>query len=303
MVIMKSGYLIIAAACMALTACKKIYTEQPDFDVHIMKTSYHVNDTILFSFSGSADNIVFYSGMPGSNYDYANRTEAAGVPQLQFTSYLQNKGELNTLRLLGSTDFKGQYDSTGIAAASWTDITSRAVFSSGSDNTASGIVDLSDFITADNKPVYLAFKYLGYASNTLKQPAWTIRTFNVQNLLPEGNKLLIGSIDLMLWKAVDIKNPTTVWVPAATGQATINGSGSASANIDNEDWLISKEINLRKVTPDVGVSIQDIASAKLSGYSYIATVAGTYTVTFAGINRSVNQEKKIVRRFQITIVP
>ncbi len=42
----------------------------PDFDVHTNSTTYKVGDTVTFEFSGNPQNIVYWSGMPGSNYEY-----------------------------------------------------------------------------------------------------------------------------------------------------------------------------------------------------------------------------------------
>ena len=103
----------------------------PGFNASPSGTTFKVGDTVRFAFSGKADNIAFYSGEPGFSYKYKDRTSADGIPQLEFSSYLQNKGETNTLRLLISTDFNGAYDSVGIRRATWTDYGSGSVIHRG----------------------------------------------------------------------------------------------------------------------------------------------------------------------------
>ena len=202
---------------------------------------------------------------------------------------------------MASTNFTGKYDAAGVAAASWTDITSRATLSTGTDNTASGTIDLSDFKSA-NQPLYLAFKYQGYFHPTLKQPSWFLRTFNVNNVLPEGRTSVIAAIGQVGWVGVDIKNPTVVWGVPTTGQITINGTGTDAINEDNEDWVISRPFNLSSVSTDTGLGLKT-ATTYLSNYTYAYTVPGTYTVTFIAANASRDESSQIIKQIKLTIEP
>jgi hypothetical protein len=288
-------------ALIALTSCKKLEVEGPEFDVKTAKTTYKVGETVNFTFTGNPDLISVYRGIPGENYDFRSRVTAAGIPQLNFTTYIQNMGETNTLRLMASTNFAGKYDPAGIAAATWTDITSRATLSTGTDNTASGTIDLTDFKAGD-KPLFLAFKYQGYFHATLKQPSWFIRTFNVNNVLPEGRTSAVAAIGQVGWVGVDVKNPSVVWGVPTTGQVAINGTGTESINADNEDWVISRPLNLSAVSADVGVGLKT-ATTVLTEYPYAFTAAGTYTVTFIATNASRDESKQIVKQITLTITP
>lgn len=271
----------------------------PGFNASPSGTTFKVGDTVRFAFSGKADNIAFYSGEPGFSYKYKDRTSADGIPQLEFSSYLQNKGETNTLRLLISTDFNGAYDSAGIRRATWMDITDQAVLSTGTDKTPSGIIDLSA-LAKQLKPAYIAFRYQGYYSDVLKQPTWSIRTFDIKHVLPDKVSTIVAA-DKVGWAAFDLKNPTVAWAVPTTGQVVINGSIANSTKEDNEDWLISRAFDLRTVTRDASVSIQDLGSAPIDGYYYIYTRPGTYTATFVAFNHSVDEQKEVVREFTITV--
>ncbi|UKT64926.1 DUF5017 domain-containing protein [Pedobacter mucosus] len=289
------------AAIICITGCKKLNVDEPEFDVSLSKTTYKVGEAVNFTFAGNPDLITVYRGIPGENYDFRNRIDANGIPQLNFTTLIQNPGELNTLRLKASTDFAGKYDATGIASATWTDITSRAILSTGTDNTASGTIDLSDLKVA-GKPLYLAYTYSGYAHATLKQPSWFIRTFNVNNVLPDGRTSLISAIGQVGWIGVDVKNPTVVWAVPTTGQAAINGTDPAAINQDNEDWLISKPFNLNAVSADIGLGLKT-STTTLNSYNYVYTTAGSYTITFIAANASRDDKKEIVKQLTITIEP
>lgn len=297
---MKRLFIMLGIACL-LTACEQLQTEEPQLHVTVPKTVYKVGDTVRFTLSGNPDHMTFYSGEPGMDYTFKDRVTADGIPQLQFNSYLQTGGETNTLKLLVSRNFNGILDEAGITSASWTDITLRAKLSTGADNTGSGVIDLSDF-KDDGGPVHFAFQYTGYHHATLRQPKWTIKTFNVNHALADGRTILLSAIDQIGWAAVSIKNPTVVWLTPANGQININGTIAGSVNEDNDDWVISRPFNLKSTQPDKGVVIKAIADNTLNSYSYIYTRAGSYNVTFLGTNITTKDQKNQVVQLNITVI-
>lgn len=298
---MKQIHILFFCSLCLMFSCRKLEVATPGFDVSIAAATFKVGDTVRFNFSGQADNITFYSGEPGFSYKYKDRITADGIPQLQFMSYLQNKGETNTLKLLVSTDFNGAYDSTGIQNATWTDITSQAVLSTGVDRTPSGIVDFSAFAKTQ-KPVYIALRYQGYYSDVLKQPTWSIRSFDIKHELPDKVSTIVATTQVG-WAAVDLKNPTVVWNVPTSGQVVINGTIAGSTKEDNDDWLISRAFDLRTVIRDAGLSIRDLGSATIDNYYYIYSKPGTYTLTFVAFNDSIDEHREVVREFTITVTP
>jgi len=199
---MRTQYIIIFTALLfAAMACNKQTEVKPvSFDVNSTKlngtpsTSFSSNDTVNFAFTGNPDIITFYSGETGKRYDYKDRISAKGIPQLQFSTILANGTQASSLALMVSTDFKGIATNTilgiltrdtattnaNIAAATWTDITSRATFSTGGTTAvASGTIDLSDFAN-QGKPIYIAFKYVATAGTI--QNKWTISALSLNNV-------------------------------------------------------------------------------------------------------------------------
>jgi hypothetical protein len=297
---MKSNIYLLLLAVLALSSCKKMTTVEPEFDVITAKTTFKVGEPVVFNFTGNPDLLSVYRGIPGENYDFRQRVTADGTPQLNFTSYLLVPGQANSLRLMASGNFNGTYTPAGVAAATWTDITSRATLSTGADNTASGNIDLSDF--KNTKPIYFAFKYQAVNSPTLKQPNWAIRTFNVNNVLTDGRTAAISTIAQTGWVAVDVKNPSVVWGVPATGQVTISGTATDATPDDNEDWIITRPYDLTATSADVGLGLKN-ATTTLNSYSYTYTAAGTYTVTFIAANSTLDEQKTIVKQLKITIEP
>ena len=297
---------IALLAILSLAACTKNEISTPEFNMSFSDKAYKEGDTVLFNLEGNAENLVFYPGTPGFNYENRDRIQAEGVPTLNFTSTLNYVGETNTLKLLASTDFSGKYTKAGVEAASWTDITSRALLATSATARASGNINLSDFLTTDHKPVYLAFQYLGYKHATLNQPKWAFTVFTLNNVLTGGTSVPISLATELGWAQVDFKNETTQWALPVTGLVSIDGTTVGTApktNDDNDDWVITKALNLRKVNPDISVPLKNLGGAKVNTFSFIYTKAGTYKGVFIGFNSISGQKKEVKREFTITINP
>ncbi len=288
-------FILGLAALIAIASCNKTLSIDPlSFAVSTTSTKYQVGDTVHFQFSGNPDFISFYSGEDGNDYAFRKRTNADGKPQLQFTSYAQYGAQTNTLQLMVSNNFSGTYDAASIGAATWTDVTDKATLSTGADNTASGIVDLSEFL-AQKKPIYFAFKYTGTTGST--QKTWTLKNFTL-DLLKTNNKVLpITDIASAGWKQVSIKNAAAVW-SISSSQLRIAG-GNATAD-DNEDWVISKLLYLNNVSPDVAVPIKNITQ-KVEGFDYVFSQPGNYKVVFLAGNASADKQESTTREVSLTI--
>lgn len=292
-------YIMVAlVSLLAIQACNKHEVENPAFDVTTAKTTYKAGDAITFNISGNPDLLVFFSGEPGKKYENINRIKADGKPILKFVTSAQNGTQINSLAVLISADFNGTYSPGGIAAATWTDITSKATLSAGTANVASGDIDLSDFAGAER--VFIAFKFTGQQSATSPQRQWTITNFVLNNVLTDGTVFpLFANISAPNWLAIDVANPAAKWTVSAS-QLLINGGAVNSAN--NEDWVVSSGVNLKTITPDFGTPIKDFTSL-LPSYTYKYTAAGNYTATFLGSTNNVYGKKEVVKTVSLTITP
>lgn len=179
---------LLLAAPVFLLCCTRNKASAPTFGVTAPGSTYKVGDTILFTIAGDPDMIIFYSGLPGAQYSERNRTSMAGVEKLVFQSSMQ-QGTLpdsDSMLLLISTNLQG-YDSASVAAATWTDITSRNTKWPTTLTTAytkSDSIDISDFNAADS--VNIAFRFLGKSSPTSAQRKWEIENLALTNVLADG---------------------------------------------------------------------------------------------------------------------
>jgi hypothetical protein len=279
----------------ALTACdKELDIKNLDFDVSIEKTTFKVGDTVLFKFTGNPDNITFFSGETGQNYEYRNRLRAEGKPELQFTSFSEFGTQVNTLQVLATTDFNGIVNEN-IGNVAWTDITNLVTLSSGLDNTASGVVDLTQFV--NDKPLYIAYRFIGQTGSTQKR--WTIKNFLVQNKLNDGSVLKVADITTAGFSQVSLKNSSVVW---SISSDQIRIQGGPATNEDNDDWIVTKPLYLDRVSPDTGTALKNITS-KLTKYSYVFSRPGTYKVAFIASNSTADKSVSIVKELTITVTP
>lgn len=260
--------------------------------------NYRAGDSVIFNLSGEADNIVFYSGEPGSMYDNRSRTRADNKITFSFTSLVAAGLIYNNLKVLVSVDYNGLPDTNSIKAATWTDVSSRAAFSIGRDS-LSGTVDITDIASsAYDAPLYIAFRYTDY-KKAQGQNRWTIKAFAVNRVSPEGLSAPLAAIGDAGWQAVSFKNTTAKWTISATQLQMYGGNSTAD---DNDDWVIAKGFNTSAITPDAGVAVKNISMALMPvGHRYMN--AGTYKAVFDISNVRYDGSRRMLKEITLNIQP
>ncbi|MFT4204299.1 MAG: DUF5017 domain-containing protein [Chitinophagaceae bacterium] len=284
---------------LGVWSCNKKEVEDLSFDVSVSDTAVQVGSDVVFSFSGNPYFITFYSGETGHKYEYRNRTFAEGTPNMSFTSYRQYGTHDSTLKVYVSPDFSGTYTTDGANSASWVNITGRTTLSTGTDNTPSGTVDLSDFVNEDNSPIYVGFRYTE-TDTTATLRTWTIKNFIVNTILEDSSEIAVATLASAGWTNVNFSNATNIWTITTTGTPQLKIQGGAAGALKNDNMVVSGALYLNKVSPDTGVVIKSI-SARLDSYTYAFDTAGTYTVTFIGANEDIYGRKESVKSFTIKV--
>lgn len=294
-------YLLLCCSILLLfSSCRKFNeVANPDFDVTVEKNTYSAGEPITFNFKGSANIITFYSGEPGSEYEFKDRIKVdGGTPQMEFTSRQQYGPQDTTLKLMISSDFKNVFDLESLQAATWTDITNRAVLSpGGGTDTASGIIDLSD-VTQPDSLVYIAFKYTG-KKDTVSQPTWTIKNVLIQNKLPDGSVIPIAKSSDISWGVMNVLNTSRGW---SFNTSQIQMSGGPIGTDDNEDWIISEPLTMNRVQRSLGVSVKSNPTALQTNYVFSGyPEPGTYKAIFEVTNANRWDKKMVVKEILITV--
>lgn len=303
-------------ALLATGGCEEDYVNSFEFGISTPATTYEAGEPVTFEFTGNPDFISFYSGETGKRYEYAGRASEAGTPTLQFTSQRANGSQEGSLQLMISQDFPGVTAGTdpvaiantitNIGSSTWSNITDRAILSSGS-STASGSIDLSDF-AQNGKPVFIAFKYLAVPGSV--QNKWTISNLAVKNTLADGTVYTLANTTSA---AITNYGVAVTFSPGWVFYKITNnyGWGLSSNNLiitgatnaggaTAEAWALMGPVDLTKVTPDTGLPVKGIET-RLNSFSYSYPGAGTFTATFVGATNNAYGKKEIVKQIQITI--
>ena len=297
---MKKYFLYILIPAVITVSCAKVKVPSAELSVTTSSLTYKAGDTVTFQFEGNPDNITFYSGEVGRNYDFRTRTKADNNLQIDFKSFVSFGTVTDNLQLLVSNNFNGTMDVANVSAATWVDITSLATLSAGADNVASGLIDLRPYLgNADTPNVYVAFRYTEPA-RTNGQNRWVIRTFNADLVSPEGQLTNLATMATGGWKGVDFKNPAAVWTITSAQLLMYGGAGNVA---ENEDWVISKPLVVSKsILPDAGLALKNI-SKTMTSYQHVYKTPGTYKAVFVSSAIRYNGENSHTKELTITITP
>lgn len=206
-------YKIIWLICLVLTvsACSEKLGEvpEPQLEVKVEKTTFQVNEPVVFTFSGDQTNVSFYSGEVFNDYAFKDgRTvDLAGQgATLDFFSQLAGTGtQTGQVSVWLSNNYNGAGDLASVKAAAWTDVTSSFKLATAATNVASGKLDVSSWV-ADGKPLYIGFKYITkpQAVNGLAR-IWWIQSFAVRSKAETlgGKELLLTDQENAGFRTID----------------------------------------------------------------------------------------------------
>lgn len=305
---------ICAAAVPLLCGCFAKETPVCDIEVTTERETYAVGESVVFSFSGNADNIVFWSGEPGHSFDRKSTRFADNPLKVKFRTatdgvLVDGKPDSN-FQFLVSTDFGGTYDADGVKAASWTDLTGSFGIAEkgGLVNTDSQELDLKDLLPGtrdmENPAFYLAFRYFDRIPDTPVKNRWVVRTYSVKSIGTGGSEeILADKSQTMGWTTVGLgtdMGTEKLWNVGGT-QVMAEGQKNATWAIHGKDeWLISKAFHPNEVSPDSGEVIKYI-SINPSSYTYVFDTPGTYETVFECSSVWYNGSRTKVIRKTVTI--
>lgn len=302
------------AASSALCGCFAKETPVCDIEVSTEKDSYAVGEEVVFTFSGNADNIVFYSGEPGHLYDRRAAHFADNPLKVKFRTatdgVLVGGKPDNNFRFLVSTDFNGVFDAENVRTATWKDLTESfgVAAEGGLVNTDSQELDLKELLpeTAEmeNPPFYLAFRYYDKDPEAPVKNRWVVRTYSVKSVGTDGEEtVLADKSQTMGWQTIGLGTDMGTEKLWSVGGTQVMAEGQKNTNYaihGKDEWLVSKAFYPNKVSPDTGEIIKFISSG-LPSWSYSFSKAGVYEVAFDCSSVWYNGSGNKVLRKTITI--
>jgi hypothetical protein len=294
-----------------------------NFNVSVEKSFNKVSDTIQFNIQGNPDVITFYSGEPGRNYDFKDRTiRTDGVFKLGFQIRCDDPSGFvaianKNFKILVSNNYAATYstssdlnlavsqDSAMINKAKWVDITSKfSLPSTGTINTFYNVVaDLSDIAKTSTNPIYIAFKSEGNSFGNLGANGITIGSLSLASSYADGTvanyNVLPGGVISTTWKVLRLANSLNSW---ATSSTQLKFTSLETVDY-SEDWAISNGFSPSLAIPDLAVPIKNITNNAITSYKYKFSKAGDYKVVFMASNNTPNSIKLKIKEIYLTINP
>ena len=317
MIKMKNILVILLAAGIMLSCEEKVQTPEFKVSAEVEKTTVLSDDgeneydayKVTFKFGGDPDNVVFYSGEPGSDYHSKDRYSRIVTPNLSFTSSYSSGSIKNSLRVLVSNDFQPEYEylsgapttvvytKWGVQNATWTDITDRFIIPGNrlvQGQNQSGEAVITEF--HENIPLFVAFQFKADASDGQNAPGlWAFSKFNIRNVYEDGT-----SVDFVKdgiskdWKSVDLADDVNC--STAAGSASM----SASAGTNFNTMLISPPYYPSNITPDKGLVIKTTEDSLYEySYTYVSPQDDSITAVFVVTNSLYGESIQIVKELKI----
>lgn len=297
-------------------SCKK-EVDDITFSVELDTTNgLEAGKPVIFNIKGNPNYITFYSGEPGSAYQYKNLTNLSEPDMkafLRFTGKVENAAANNTLSVLISDSFTGlvannyKTDSTSIVDHQWHTITPSTDLPIIQNQEKKLDIDITSYL---NKPVTLAFRYATVPHVTIPQPKWTISDFRIVLKLTSGYEKESQDSLRRGFLPFDFNNkaaPYTIGAVAGRWNIAANQKGFVMTNtaagltqVSNLDYVISRPMILNEVSPDAGVAIKSVKD-RIERYSYVFNNPGTYQVAFVAKNATGKAEKEIIKYLTINV--
>ena len=297
---MKKIFLPVILAFIAISCSQEVVYEI-DYTVSLDPgNTYKAGEPVKFNFKGDVDNIVFYSGETGHQYQYRNRYEvdAQAVKSAALKlDYQARYGDAGALEVWVSNSFEG---------LSGTDATAdKALIKSIVDGGMQGWERLqydegaSTIWTSQDYPVdnymssfSIAFHWCPKDYTKTQRTYWINGELNLSLEGLDPQSVDFSSLDFVSVMMNDeiedpyIKNNgsgSIVLNKPTTADIIFQGIGANKLPYAIDGWVISKPTALNKVDNDKGQVIKNLQNY-LHSFKYTWNEPGTYTVTFAGSN-------------------
>ena len=326
---MKSIHIIfiIITSVGILSSCKE-KLESPNFDVTATVDKIKVLSDdgnteidayeVEFLFSGKADNIVFYSGEAGAEYQYRNRYYRDDITTRMHFNTAYSDGDIpNTLRVMVSNDFQPEFRYSGstvnqtvytraaVEAATWMDITNR--FNLPGNELTIGTQTSGEAVIGEfhhELPFFIGFRFDAdkTSDESLTLGQWVFSNFQIRNESEDGtSSFYINDVLDANWKKVEWADSTGVRVNNNT--ITMNGNVTTAAGKTTamvKTMVISRPFYPSHVTPDIGTVIKTIdINLTEHVHTYIAPTVESVKATFVATNSLYGENIQEVKELEI----
>ena len=292
---------------------------------------------VTFTISGDPDFITFFSGEPGKEYKYHNRTEMTADDvvecNLSFKSWAQYGKAENILSMYITDSFPGlakndfEADSILVEKFIWNELLPKNELPQNPVGSAKDAqlynIDLKPYLgkqitiaicykgvdnTKTQSKFYFIDMQINKAFNNGQSESNPAKNFGFTPLNMDNKKKFDDQKNAVYKPNSDDKeygyvtnNIPGIWNLANPTNISIHSS-SAGKEL-KYSWLVSNAISIDNTCyPDKGISIKNITQS-LSSYTHTYEETGTYTATFVANNANyVHEGGQVVRELTINVV-
>lgn len=333
---MKLNRFLIAVgiASFAFASCENEFTKDAELNVNVATNegvsfdgqtiTVKKGTPVEFLFNGDPDFLTFFSGEPGSEYRYRERTTVdeneIESSTLKFDLAPQYGKPANILTMFVADDFPGldkkdfEADSVLVEKHGWNTLIPAEDFPETLNN-QSYEIDMKSFM---GKRIAIAIRYQGQdIKNT--QTKFTFKNLQIVNKMSNGQETAFSAVSfgftpINMLHRHNLPDQKGMTSNRAYGTVTNNTSGiwnakdwnaffihSSNANTSLKySWLVSNLFVVNACSPDTGTGLKNITQS-LDSYKYTYNEVGTYTATFVGTNGNYKQESSVVREYKIVV--
>lgn len=309
--------LILLSGVLLMASCQHDVVYEVDYNVTLdPANTYYAGDPVKFNFEGNVDNLLFYSGETGSQYQYKDRREVA-LEEIESATlkvdYFAQYGNGGALKVWVTDEFEGL---TGESAQADT-----ALFKPIVRGGMEGWTQLTYNEGASGKWTYQEYDITDYISNFAIGLNWcpathtaTQRTYwvnvnldiQLKGVAPISMRLGdLGPKILMLNEELDPyhnnKGNGSMRFEPAKADVIMQGVGANVLKYALNGWVLTTPQPLTRVANDKGTVIKNLQNY-LYEYEYVWDEPGTYHVVFVGRNENYLSASEEKHEFTITIL-
>lgn len=315
---MKKLYFLTAVLTL-VWGCEHNLIEDVNFYVSFdSENTYYAGEKVVFNFDGNAENIVFYSGEKGSEYQYHDRyaIPAENIESAQLSlDVVSQYGKAGALEIWVTDKFSGLWgdnqikDREIVKSLASTDMTDTWTKLDYTDPGSGGTVKVNHDIAGLKDNFCIAFHW-----NPLYDGKSSQRTYRVNGEINLGvkdmgqSKMTLQNLDFTAVMmnperdayVTDKKNGSII-LDDSVYSLFFKGCGASEFNYALDGWAISRPRPLNKIENDKGMVIKNTQNY-MDSFEYVWNEAGTYEVVFVVTNSNYTGSSEVVKKMTINIV-